>query len=303
MPDRAKLGGGSNSDGPAAKLAAGIKGTMSWQDAMHYQLISEHLNRMFPHNSGIFIYGSVLFRPVARINDIDVVVITDFAERKRLVEIVESTEMHINLVSKDVFEDDLSQRKYGEYYVSKIMNPHKVIRDSTSLRMLFCRTKSAKLREALVLAGQLCQEFDPKDAAKLVTWLRILQFPHYMSSAVMTFANLRSDVVVEFLNDYATALQQLARERFLHENSGRFVLATMPQRDERANMWSRYMSTVPLYWRTFEELHGGGADVIAAYAQRHTLTLIDLLTTHLSGVAELKTSCFLNAFLSRIQAT
>lgn len=269
---------------------------------LDFDAVARRLTLEFPANSGMLAYGSALFRAVESVNDIDLLVLTNFSSRRRVVEIYEGKELHVNLVSADVLQDDLVNRRYGEYYVSKMMGPNRFLKQSTVLSEMVTGARKQKARDALMLAGCLCTAFTALDVVKLVTWLRMIQFPHYAASAITMFANSGSACFENLGREYTLALDALVAEGFL-ERRGLLFTMSRYSLGNSVHEWSKFMSLVPMYWDAFVEVHGGDRGTMDGYLLRHIMSLTAIPQREkLAAVEELRSSCFVDSVLARMSA-
>lgn len=235
------------------------------------------LNSIWPENLGIFVYGSLLFKPIDAVDDIDVVILMPNSSRERIVKMYDKLEMHINLLSKDVFLNDLHEGIYGEYYVNKIMNPYYPLRETEELRRIFKEAKDVKATQSLMfISGIITQPiyFSVIDLIKIITCIRIFQFPHYLSSAITMFSHMNSKHFMRFIEEYSITLKSLSSKGIIKQvTSDQYVL--FPDRDDKRLevFLARFLRIVPLYWKTFAEIHKENNDSINLYLKKRGKSL------------------------------
>jgi len=234
-----------------------------WKD------VTDYLNTICPNNKGIFVYGSILFEPITAINDIDLVILTSSECRQRIVKQWSGQELHINLLSKNIFLDDLYNGTYGEFYVNKIMNPYRFLKETEPLVEIFMTAKKIKVLQALKLFNKTQTRFSIMDMVKLITCIRIFQFPHYLSPATSMFSNNTSDFFATFISEYLNVLSMLVKDKVLIQiESEEFIYIQDQSCNKWMDTWITSCRIIPLYWNTFKELHKGKSK-IKTYLEKH----------------------------------
>src|ERR1051325_3212701 len=113
------------------------------------KMVIDFASRRFPTNSGVLLYGSCLFEVLSLTNDIDVVVFASNHQRKRLTTRLGGKDIHISLLSSDVFEKDASDSAFGEYYLNKLMNPCRVLIDCPGVYDTIMLVRTAIVKKEL----------------------------------------------------------------------------------------------------------------------------------------------------------
>jgi hypothetical protein len=243
--------------------------------------IKTFLNKMWPQNLGMYIYGSFIFERISEVDDIDVVVLVRSNRPQRIVEIFEGKEMHINVLSQSVFLQDIEESKFGEYYVNKVMNPYLPLKETRQLYKIFSIARRVKTLNALKLASflKIKKCFCPNDIVKLVTVIRLLQFPHYLGPAITMFSNTSSPLFLNLVKEYELALNTLLEEGVVvKKRSNMYAFNYQVMEEDLISEVTRFISIVPKYWKTFIEVHGGNWSSVESYLEKHSEKLKKKLT-------------------------
>jgi len=261
--------------------------------------LGNYLNSIWPENLGIFIYGSLLFKPIELVDDIDVVILMPYQIRKRVIKIYNEREMHINLLSKDIFLNDLNDGIYGEYYVNKIMNPYYALRETTELKEIFEKAREVKTIQALKFASSLITRpiiFCVIDLIKLITLIRIFQFPHYLYSAITIFSHSSSEPFMRLLDEYSTSLKLLVSKGMIKQvTTDQYLLLPSQNNSSFADFLKKSLKIIPLYWKTFAEVHGRGYDEIYSYLEEKVMKLNIAIKDHPNVIMEILSNSFADA--------
>jgi hypothetical protein len=250
--------------------------------------LAELLGSSWPDNSGIILYGSSLFEPVNVVNDIDVVVLVPYACRRRLIKTYKDKEIHINVLSSDVFLKDLAEARYGEYYLNKVMNPYCPLNQSAAIDEIATMVKKHRALLTFSLAYSVARKLSVHDIVRIATLMRVFQFPHYLGPAITAFSNTSSRMFIDLMIQYRQAVEALSVEGILRqETPEEFSLCKSPESHELTEIWERMTLAIPNYWRTFAEIHPSGWSDVNAYLKRHATKLQDTLKRHPEGLKEL----------------
>lgn len=263
--------------------------------------LRSYLLSHFPRNSGILVYGSAIYEPIAEIDDIDVLVLSPEPSRKRLVSSYNGKGLHISILSKDVLIEDLAESRYGEYYVNKVMNPYWMVMGNAELDAIIRLAKRTKALSTIALMYPLVTSFTVLEMIKLITLIRTFQFPHYFASAVTMFAHTSSISFLNFTNEYRQTLYQLSEEGILEQKaSDEFSTRQSATPFDSRNVWEQFYMAIPRYWNIFAEIHEGRWSAVEGYLKKRAQNLQNALTRHQQGMMELLSNRFVQASLLRI---